>query len=84
MSLRSVALDVFRANFLELQGVAADVASERAVAITESFLAQLQARAPEYVQSAADPDMQRAIFSAQREFACSGEQDLEEALVDLL
>ena len=82
--VRTVALDVFRANFLELQGIAADVARARAEAITEAFISHLQDRSPQALQAAANPDMQRALFAAQREYACSGDADLEQALVDLL
>lgn len=82
--VREVALDVFQKNFLELRGIAEDVARGRAEKITEDFLAELEHRSPQGLQSASDPDMQRALFEAQREYACSGEADLEQALVDLL
>ena len=81
---RDVALDVFRANFIDLRGIAEDVARSRAEKITEDFLRELESRFPQGLNTAADPDMQRALLHAQAEFACSGEEDLEGALVDLL
>lgn len=82
--VREIALDVFRKNYIELSGIAVDVARGRAERITEDFLVELERRLPAGLQSATDPDMQRALFNAQSEFACSGEDDLERALVDLL
>ncbi len=81
---REIALDVFRSNFLDLRGIAEDVARSRAEKITDDFLADLLARLPQGLQAATDPDMQRSLFRAQCEFACSGEADLERILVDLL
>jgi hypothetical protein len=81
---REVALDVFRQNFIELRGIAEDIARGRAEKITEDFLRELERQPPDSLQTAADPDLQRALFHAQSEFACSGEEDLEQALVDLL
>ncbi|HWO16197.1 MAG TPA: LPO_1073/Vpar_1526 family protein [Solirubrobacterales bacterium] len=84
IEVREIALDVFHRNFLELRGVAEDVARGRAEKITGDFLAQLEARTPEALPNVADPDVQRSVFNAQREYACSGDEDLESALVDLL
>ena len=82
--VREIALDVFRSNFLELRGVAEEVALGRAEKVTNEFLSKLAAEAPAATSSFADPDVQRAVFEAQREFACSGEEDLGQVLVDLL
>jgi len=81
---REIALAVFHENFMELRGAAEDVARGRAEQITTDFIQSLQNKAPQALNSAADPDMQRAIFVAQREYACSGDEDLETVLVDLL
>jgi hypothetical protein len=82
--VREIALDVFHRNFLQLQGLAEDVARGRAEKITNEFLKQLQDRNPAALESSKDPDMQLALFSAQREYARSGDADLEQVLVDLL
>ena len=81
---RQIALDVFHANFLKLRDVAEEVAVGRAEKITRDFLTELMLRQPQALVIMQDPDMQRAIFSAQVEYACSGEEDLEKVLVDLL
>jgi hypothetical protein len=82
--VRDIALDVFSRNFLELRGLAEDVALARAEKITNDFLGKLADSNPGAMANAADPDMQRSLFNAQREYACSGDDDLELALVDLL
>jgi hypothetical protein len=45
--VRNVALDVFKANFYELAGVAKEIAKARAEEITEAFLSKLQQENPD-------------------------------------
>jgi hypothetical protein len=82
--VRELALDVYRANFLELRGIAEDVARERAERITNDFIDALKARNSDGLVSIQDPDMQVAIYNAQKGYACSGDADLESALINLL
>ena len=84
MEARQIALDVFKANALELAGIARDVAESRVNEITERYLGDLLRRNPAALASFRDPDMQYAIFMAQREYARSGSEELEQMLVDLL
>jgi hypothetical protein len=81
---REIALDVYNANFLKLAGVAEDVARDRAERITREFLDALQTHNPAGLASMGDPDMLRTLYAAQEGYACSGEDDLEQALIDLL
>lgn len=82
--VREVALDVFRSNFYELSGQARDIATERAEKITEEFLEKLQRENPEGFKKAEDPDFQYALFTVQKEYARTGDEDLGDLLVDLL
>lgn len=82
--MKEIALAVFTENFLALRGIAEDVALARADKITTEFLTKMYAEAPEAAERFSDPDVQRSVFNAQREFACSGEDDLGQVLVDLL
>lgn len=82
--VREVALDVFRANFYQLAGVAAETATLRAKEITEDFLSKLEKENPAGVSKASDPDFQYALFTAQRDYARCGDKELEALLVDLL
>jgi hypothetical protein len=81
---RQIALDVFKANALELAGLAKELFEARATAFIERYLEELQRRRPGAVRSFAQPDMQYAVFSAQREAAKSGDQELSELLTDIL
>lgn len=82
--VKEVALDVFRANFYQLSGIAKDTASARAEEITEAFLSKLQAEHPEGFQQANDPSFQYALLTVQKELARTGDKDLGDLLVDLL
>lgn len=81
---KEIALDVYKANFLQLAQDAASLAINRAEQLTDDFLARLKERAPETIGSMRDPAMQMAIFTAQREYAKSGDMDLEDLLIDIL
>jgi hypothetical protein len=81
---KDVALDVFKANFYELAGVAKEIARTRAEEITEAFLAKLQQDNPNGFKKSADPDFQYALFSVQKEYARNGDKELGDLLVDLL
>lgn len=82
--VREVALDVFKANFYELSGIAKDVAKARAEQVTEDFLSKLQKENPNGLGKANDPDFQYALFTVQKEYARTGDKDLGDLLVDLL
>lgn len=82
--VRQVALDVCRANLLELKGIAESVAKERAEEITDNFLTKLQAKNPEGLSKAQDPGFQYDLFTVQREYAKTGDRELGDLLVDLL
>jgi hypothetical protein len=81
---RQIALDVFNANALELAGIARDMFESRGREFIDHYLEELQRRKPVVLGSFADPDMQYALFTAQREYARSGRADLEKLLIDLL
>ncbi|HDR8921248.1 TPA: hypothetical protein QDA90_003624 [Burkholderia vietnamiensis] len=81
---RQIALDVFKANAVELAGQAQQIARERAEHLTEQFLEKLQNRNPDGLQQACDPDFQHSILEAQKAFARSGDDNLEAVLTDLL
>lgn len=81
---RTIALDVFKNNFLELSTIAQSVAKERAEALIDEFLNQLQSRKPDGLNSMNDPGMLHAIFTAQKEYAKSGDKELSDMLVDIL
>ena len=81
---REVAMDVFRANFLQLRDEAAELAFQRAEALINDFLQQAAADGLVEIPEGKNPDFQYAVFSAQREYARSGDEDMGELLVQLL
>jgi hypothetical protein len=79
----SIANQVYRDNFLNLSGVAAALGQARASSFLEEFLESAEARGTE-LRRAHDPDVQYALFTAQRDYARSGDDNLRILLVDLL
>lgn len=82
--VKEIALDIFTSNFIKLKSEAAIIAKERAEEITEKILQELQAKTPEALEEFIQPSMQDALFSAQKEYAKSGDKDLGDLLVDII
>jgi len=81
---KEIALDVYKANFIELSQNAAQIARERAEELTDSFLEKLQAENEAAIESMNEPSMQSALYEAQKQYAKTGDKDLEGLLVDIL
>lgn len=82
--VKEIALDVYRANFYQLSGLAKQVAASRAEEITCEFLDRLKLENPDGFRQVSDPGFQHALYTAQKEHARSGNKDLSALLVDLL
>jgi hypothetical protein len=74
----------FHANFLLMRDVAKEVVDARVEKLTSEFLRQLLARQPGGLGNMNDPDVIQAVFNAQKAYALSGEDDVEQVLIDLL
>lgn len=81
---KDIALDVFNSNFEKLSQKAAEIALQRAEELVGDFLRTMKERSPESINSFEDPGMQHAIFTAQKEYARTGDKDLSDMLVDIL
>lgn len=81
---RQIALDVYRANALELKEIAQQTALHRAEAITDKFFSKLLSVNPSCVEASRDPDFQYTLFEAQKGFSRSGDETLGDLLVNLL
>lgn len=81
---RQIALDVAKATFYELTGVAKDIANLRAEEITDQVIRKLEKDFPAGLQKAKDPDFQFALNTVQKEYVRCGDKDLGDLLVDLL
>jgi hypothetical protein len=81
---RQIALDVFKANALELAGIARDLFETRGREFIDRYLEKVQRQRPEALDCFCDPDMLFTVFTAQRDYARTGRTDLEALLVELL
>lgn len=81
---RKIALDVFKANFCELSVIAAQKTMERIVEMNEKFLKKCFSEIPQFVQKLQEPSIQLSIFDVQKEYAKTGDEELEERLLNLL
>lgn len=81
---RTIALDVAKATFYELTGVAKETAAIRVEEITDQVIEKIKKEYPAGLQKAEDPDFQYALFTVQKEYARNGDKDLGDLLVDLL
>jgi len=81
---KEIALDVFKTNFIHLKNEAAQIAAERAEEITENILKTLNEKHPESLKEFEQPAMQDALFTAQKEYAKSGDKDLGDLLADII
>lgn len=59
---RAIALDVAKATFYELTGLAKETASARVEEITDQVIKKLEKEFPVGLQKAQDPDFQYALF----------------------
>ncbi|MHC0041689.1 LPO_1073/Vpar_1526 family protein [Vibrio campbellii] len=81
---KEVALDVYKANYLQLSNDAAQIAFQRAEHLIDSLLEKLRQENEKDLNAFNDPGMQTAIYDAQKAFIRSGDEDLEAVLVELL
>lgn len=81
---KEIALDVFKANYLELRTEAAAIAQKRAEEVTDDFISKLSERNPNAIEELKQPAMQDALFTVQKQYAKSGDKELGDLLVDIL
>lgn len=81
---RQIALDVYKANAVELAAAAKQAAIARAEELTDRFLGELKDKNASAVSQASRPDFQIALLEAQKSYARTGDKELAGVLVDLL
>lgn len=81
---KEIALDVYKANFLQLSQNAAETARARAEELTDDFLTKLKQENESAISSMNEPGMQAALYEAQKQYAKTGDKNLEGLLVDIL
>lgn len=81
---KEVALDVYKANYLQLSQEAGELAYRRAEHLIDRLLDKLREQGEQDLSGFKDPGVQTAIYDAQRAFIRTGDEDLESVLVELL
>lgn len=81
---KEIALDVYKHNFLQLSQDAAQVAQKLAKELTDNFFDKLKIENEAAIASMNKPSMQAALYDAQKQYAKTGDKDLEGLLVDIL
>jgi len=81
---KEIALDVFTKNFLSLSQQAAETAKRRAEELVVGFLTKLEQEKAESISHIVDPGVQYALYTAQKEFARTGDKNISNIFVDIL
>ena len=84
LDAKEIALDVYKANFLQLSQDAFELARTRAEELTDDFLVKLKKENEAAVSEMSTPGMQVALYEAQKQYAKNGDKNLEGLLVDIL
>jgi len=81
---KEIAIDVFKANFLDLSQQASQTAVARAEELVDNFIEKLKDRDPNSIKNMESPGVQYALYNAQKEYARTGDKELSDVLVDIL
>lgn len=81
---RNIAFDLYRANAYTLTQEAAQIATARAERLVDDLLTRLMEKNPRGIDSFREPGMQYALYTAQREYVRTGDDNLADLLVDIL
>lgn len=82
--VKIIAEDIFKSNYLVLSAKAAEISIQRAEEIIDDFLKEIKERCPAAISIIENPGMQYAIFTAQKEYAKTGDKELSAMLVNIL
>ncbi|MFE9100161.1 LPO_1073/Vpar_1526 family protein [Actinomadura geliboluensis] len=81
--VRQIALDLLRANFIEVQGIAKKTVDARFNELVDIFLKKMSTAGVD-LSVMQDPDMQYSFAIAGREYARSGDEEQKRILLELL
>jgi len=82
--VKQLSLDIYKNNFIELSQRAADIAFSRVEELTNDLIEKLRKDTAVNIQKIDDPDIQHAIFTAQKGYARSGEDEMKKTLNNIL
>lgn len=81
---KEIAIEIYKDNFIKLSSEAHEVAINRVEELVDDFLIKMHERNPQNLDSLKDPGMQASLYTAQKEYAKTGDKNLEETLVEML
>ena len=81
---KEVALEIFKANFMELSVTSNKIAIQRAEEVTNEFLARVFLNDSKLIEKFTEPGFQYSFINAQIQYARTGEKITKEILVEAL
>lgn len=81
---KDIALDIYRQNFIQLSEQAAKIALDRVEAFIDEFLTKLQSMDVSLLGRMNEPAIQSSIYSAQKQYAITGDEKQKNILLDLI
>ena len=81
---KEIITTLFKENFLKLSEEAYEVVIERASVFVENFLKELLSRNEEGIAQAKNPSFQSIFYNAQKFYACSGDEEMRDLLINML
>lgn len=82
--MKKIALEIFESNFYKFANKAQEITLKRAKEFTDITIHRLFQDHPSGFDAASDPDFQYILYSAQRDFARTGDRNVGDILVDLI
>jgi len=84
MIVKKFLLEFAKENMLSYRDVAKNLTDSRINEFNEDFLSEQITNNPQGLREFGQPLFQDALFTAQKQFAMTGDKDLEEILIDIL
>ena len=81
---KEIALEVFKANFVELSGESNNIAVKRAEELTIEFLNNVFQKNPKLIEKFIEPGFQYSFINAHIQYAKTGEKITNEILIEAL
>lgn len=82
--VRCIAQETWNANWIQIVGAAKDIAEQRFNEFLEHLLEKLNEKGSELLVSFHDPDMVYLFLSAGKDYARSGDSNIEDFLIEIL
>lgn len=81
---KDIAIDVYKLNFIQLSESAAKIALDRVNKFIDEFLLKLESTDSSLLGRMNEPAIQNSIYSAQKQYAITGDEKQKQILLDLI